>query len=324
MTVVDGELVAVLDLAPGLVDVREVEAGVDTEAEEVERQRDEVDVPRPLAVAEQRPLDTLAARHEGELGGGHRAAAVVVGVDREHDRVPPGDVAAEPLELVGVDVRRRHLDRRGQVDDRLPVGPRLPDVQDRLADLEREVHLGAGEALRRVLEPDLGAGKLVERPQAQVRAARGDVDDAGAILAEDDAPLQLGRRVVEVDDGALRAPDALDRALDELLATLREHLDPDVVRDEVLLDQQACEVVVRLRGGREADLHLLEAEPHEQIPEAPLPRHVHGVDEGLVPVAQVDRAPDRGPLEPLLGPRPVRELDTERVRPVALERHAHT
>ena len=80
---VDGELVAVLDDPAGVVDVREVEARVDAVHEEVERQGDDVDVARALAVPEQRALDALAARHEGELGGSHGAAAVVVGMDRE-------------------------------------------------------------------------------------------------------------------------------------------------------------------------------------------------------------------------------------------------
>ena len=62
----------------GRVDVAEVEVGVDALAEQVQRQRDDVDVAGALAVAEQRALDAVGARHHGELGGGDGGAAVVV------------------------------------------------------------------------------------------------------------------------------------------------------------------------------------------------------------------------------------------------------
>ena len=48
---------------------------------------DDVDVAGALAVAEQRALDAVGAGHHAELGGGDRAAAVVVRVQRQHDAV---------------------------------------------------------------------------------------------------------------------------------------------------------------------------------------------------------------------------------------------
>src|SRR5665213_2695495 len=44
-----------------------------------------------------------------------RGTAVVVGMQRQHDCVARIDVAKEPLDRVGVEVGRVHLDRRGQV-----------------------------------------------------------------------------------------------------------------------------------------------------------------------------------------------------------------
>jgi hypothetical protein len=52
--------------------------------------------------------------------------------------------------------------------------------------------------------------------------------------------------------------------LDELLAGLGQHLDRDVVRDQVLLDQRPHEVEVGGAGGREADLDLLVAHGDQQ------------------------------------------------------------
>ena len=54
-------------------------------------------------------------------------------------------------------------------------------------------------------------------------------------------------------------PQALVGALDQLGAALGQHLDRDVVGDQVLLDELAHEVEVGLAGRREADLDLLEA-----------------------------------------------------------------
>ena len=156
MARMDRQLVALLDDRLRLVDLRQVEPRIDALREQVERQRDEVDVAGALAVPEQRPLDPLGAGHQAELRRRDRRPAVVVRMDAEDDLVARGDVPLEPLEPVGVDVRRERLDRRRQVDDHLLVARRPPLGDHRLADLERVVELGAVEALRRVLEHDLG------------------------------------------------------------------------------------------------------------------------------------------------------------------------
>ena len=122
------------------------------------RQRDEVDVAGALAVAEQAALDPVGAGQHAELGRRHRAAAVVVRVQRQHDGVAVAHGAQEPLDGVGVDVRRVHLDRGRQVHDQRLVGRRLDDVGDRVADLDRVLDLGAGVALGRVLVAHVGAG----------------------------------------------------------------------------------------------------------------------------------------------------------------------
>ena len=149
------QLVALLDDPPRLVEPREVELRVDALGEQVERERDDVDVAGALAVAEQRPLDALRARHQAQLRRRDRRAAVVVRVDRDDRGVAAGEVPAEPLDPVGVDVRREVLDRRRQVDDHRLLDGRAPLGGDRLADLERVVELGVVEALRRVLEDDV-------------------------------------------------------------------------------------------------------------------------------------------------------------------------
>ena len=205
VTRVHRQLVALLDDRARLVELAQVEPGVDALREEVQRQRDQVDVARSLAVAEEAALDPLGTRHETELRGRHRRPAVVVRVNGEDRAVPPGEVAGEPLHAVRVDVRRERLDGRRQVDDHLLVRRRPPLLGDGLADLERVVELRVVEALRRVLEDDLRVRLRCQR-LAELGAPHGELGDPVAIEPEDDAALRLRRRVVEVDDRPARCP----------------------------------------------------------------------------------------------------------------------
>ena len=214
-----------------------------------------------------------------------------------------------PLDRVGVDVGRRHLDGRRQVDDRLAVRGRLPHVEHGVADLDGELELGAGEGLGGVLEVDLGAGQVLGVLADQLRAVDRDVLDAVAVEAEHDAALQRRGRVVEVHDRLRGAGDGLVGALDQGLARLGEHLDDDVVGDVLALDELADEVEVGLRRRREADLDLLVAHGDELLEHPHLARGGHRVDERLVAVTQVDGGPARRLGDDLGRPGAVRQVD---------------
>ena len=319
---VDGQLGAEHRDVADLVDAREVEPRVDALREQVERQRDEVDVARALAVAEEGALDALAAGHQRELGRRHGRAAIVVRVQADDHALAPRDPAAERLDQVGVEVRRGELDRRGQVEHQLSLGRRLEHVHDRLAHLERVVGLGGGEALRRVLEAHVASGARIGELANALGAAHGDLANAVAVEPEDDAALRGRGRVVEVDDRPRDAFEALEGALDQVVARLRQDDDRDVVGDQALVDEHAHEVEVGLRGRREADLDLLEADGAQQLEHAPFALDVHGVDERLVAVAQVDRDPARCARDALVGPGAVGQLDA-RVGAVLVMRHRH-
>jgi hypothetical protein len=312
--------VAVLHRAPGGVDVGEVQLRVHALAEEVQRERDHVHVAGALAVAEERALDPIRARHHPQLGGGHRGAPVIVGVERQDDALALPDMAQEPLDLVGVDIGSRHLHGGGEIEDHPPVRRGLPHVHHRLADLHREVELGAGEALGRVLPAHVALGDAAVEVLAEPRRPHRDVHDAGPVQPEDDPALEGGGRVVEMDDGARRPPERLVGALDQLRPGLGEHLDDHVIGNEALLDELAHEVEVRLGGGGEAHLDLLEAALDQEVEHAPLPGGVHRVDERLVSVAQVHAAPPRSLGDHPGGPGAVRQRDGSKGA-VVTERH---
>ena len=69
---------AVLGGADDHAHVGEIEAGVDALRIQVHRQRDQADVARALAVAEQAAFDAVGAGHDRQLGSGDTGTAIVV------------------------------------------------------------------------------------------------------------------------------------------------------------------------------------------------------------------------------------------------------
>ena len=172
------------------VDVAEVELRIDPLREQVQRHGDDVDVAGALAIAEQGALDPLGARHQRELRRRDRRAAVVVRMDGEDHARAVGDVTPEPLELVRVGVGRRHLDGRRQVEDEPLRGRGLDDVLDRLANFERDLELGAGEAFGRIFELKVRARRGVGERLDLLRRVDRDFLDALRVGAEHDFALQ--------------------------------------------------------------------------------------------------------------------------------------
>ncbi len=211
------------------------------------------------------------------------------------------EIAAHPFDLVGIDVRRAHLDRRRQVDDQLVVRRRLHDLGDRVADLQRHLEFRAGEALRRILEPVArmarflrGLGRHVGDHLGRVG---GDLLDPGDVLAEHHAPLQLAGGIVEMHDRIVGAFQRLEGPGDQFRPALHQHLQRHVVRHVAFLDAPAREIEVGLRGGREADLDFLEPHLEQQAEHPRLALRPHRVDQRLVAVAQIDGTPDRRLLD---------------------------
>ncbi len=110
-------------------------------------------------------------------------------------------------------------------------------------------------------------------------------------------------------DGSLRTLQRFVGAFDQLLTALHQHLNGDVVGNEVFFDQLAYEVEVGLAGGREANFDFLETHLDQRVEHPPLALRVHWVDECLIAVAQVDAAPNRRTLVHLVGPGAVVQHD---------------
>src|SRR5690606_5056189 len=269
---------------PDLVDVREVQFRVDALRVEIQRDHDDIQISSTFAVAEEGAFDALGAGQHAEFGGGDPGAAVVVRVQRHDGAVPPREVPAHPFDLVSVHVGRRVFDRGRQVQDDLVVRRRLPDVGNRLADLQGEFEFGARETLRRVFQPQIGAAGDQGRRVLfeQVNRVGGDLHDR-RLLCVEHVPALGGRRgVVEVEDDVLRALERFAGADNHVLPALAKDLDGDIIGNAVFLDQAAAEIELDLRRGRETDFDLLEADLHQHVEELELLGHVHRLGQGLV------------------------------------------
>jgi hypothetical protein len=180
------DLVALFDDLAHAVDVGEVQLG-STLGVQVQCHGHQVDVTGALAVAEQAAFDAIGAGHQAQLGGGDAGATVVVGVQADDHAVAAVDIAAEPFDLVGVDVRRGALDGGRQVEDHLVLRRRVPHLDHRVTDFLGELQLGGAEGFRRVFEGPLGFRLLGGVFDEQLGGVDRDGLDAFLVLVEDDA-----------------------------------------------------------------------------------------------------------------------------------------
>ncbi|MCY1433865.1 hypothetical protein D9M71_499050 [compost metagenome] len=232
-----------------------------------------------------------------------------MGVQADQHAVAAADVAAEPFDLVGVDVRGSDFHGGRQVEDDLVLRGRLPYVEHGVTDLHGELQFGGGEDLRRVLEGPLGFRLLGGQLLDQLGGVHGDIDHALLVLVEDDAAERRCSGVVDVDDGLLRPAQGLEGTGDQVFTGLGQHLDGHVVRNAVVFDQVADEVEVGFGSGGEGHLDLLQAHFDQGFEETQLLRRVHRLDQRLVAVAQVGAAPDRHFGDGLGRPGTVRQVD---------------
>ena len=303
LTIAHGHTGEMLIELHNLGHVGEVQFGVYPVGEEVHGHGDDVHVAGPLAVAEEGPLDPVAAGQQGQFARRHGGAAVVVGVDGHDDVFAVVQVLAHVLDLLGVHMGHGHLHGRGQVDDDLAVRAGLPHVDDFIADAQGKLHFRAGEALRGILKAEVRLRHLGSILIKGLGAGDGDVHDLVLALAENLLPLGEGGGIIQVDDDVLGPLDGLKRLFDNMRTRLGEDLDPHVVGDHVLLDDGPQELKLRLGGSGETHFDLFEPQLQQESIELQLLLQVHGGDEGLVAVPQVHAAPQGGFFDAfLLGP----------------------
>lgn len=130
-------------------------------------------------------------------------------------------------------------------------------------------------------------------PANAPRAVHRQRHGCGLILTEHDVAKHRRRGVVQMHDSPWRPQQRLEGAIDQIVSRLRQHLNRDVVRDQLLGDQRAHKIEIRLRRRRESHLNLFETALQQQVIEFALARVIHWLRQRLVAVAQIAGAPAR-------------------------------
>ena len=168
---------ALVDLGDLLL-IGDVQVRLDALGEHVVCHGQDVHIAGALAVSEQRALHAVRACQQRQFRRRHAGAPVVVGMDGNDHAVAVLEVADHPLHLVRVDVRRIHLHRQRQVHDHRVLRRRhAPLVHHCFADFQREVQLGAHEALRGILEDDVISPEFLHVLLHHLHAVDGDLLD---------------------------------------------------------------------------------------------------------------------------------------------------
>jgi len=112
-----------------------------------------------------------------------------------------------------------------------------------------------------------------------------------------------------VNNGARRAPQCLECAANQRLASLRQHLHGNIRRNAPRFDQFTAKIKIRLRGGGKSHFDFLETQLDQQIEHFVLALRIHRVNQRLISVAQVNAAPDRRLVDDFARPSAVVQLD---------------
>ena len=135
-------LSAVLHGAANLIDVREVDARINSLAEKIQSQGQQVNVTGALALSQEAAFDAVRAGEECKFSTGDTGSTIIVRVDRQRNVLASGKVTRHVLDLVGKDIGGRAFNGRGQVEDDLAAFLWLPDIHNGFTHFQCEITLG--------------------------------------------------------------------------------------------------------------------------------------------------------------------------------------
>ena len=147
-------LSAVLHSAADLINVREVDTRINSLAEKIQTQGQQVNVTGALTLSQEAAFNAVSASEKCKFGTGYAGSTVIVRVNRQRNVLASGKVARHVLDLVGEDIGGRALNGRGQVEDDLAAILGLPDIHNGFTHFQCEIALGVNEDLRRVLKTE--------------------------------------------------------------------------------------------------------------------------------------------------------------------------
>ena len=277
---------------PDPAHIVEIQPGLHSVTDHIHGHRHQIHVPGALAVAKQRPFYAVRPRQHAELRVADAAAPVIVGMDAQNHRVPVFHIFMQIFHLAGKHMGHGNLHRGGNIDDGLSLCRGLPDIQHRIANLQRILHLCARETLRTVFKGEI-ALHLRRDLRQQPGAVYGQLFHFFLALFKHLLPLCHRGGIVKMNDGPGRSLDRFKGLADDVIPGLGQHLDGHILRDHISFDQRAYKLIFRVGGRRKSHFDLLKAHFHKEIEKLQLLLQTHGLDQRLIAVPQVHAAPDR-------------------------------
>ena len=199
--------------------------------EHIQSQRYDIYVSGALSVSEEGAFDPVSSGQDGKFCVCDACSSVVVRMNGKDDAFPAVEVIAHVFYLIGKYMGHRHLHCGREVDNDLVIGSRLPDVDDRVADIEGEFRLGPRKTFGRVLKREVRFGRSFFVFVHQKSAVYGDLFYLFFRCSED--LFSLGERggVVKMDYSVFYAFERLKGPFDDMLSRLGKHLDKYAIGD---------------------------------------------------------------------------------------------
>ena len=172
------------DRLDNLIHLAEIQSGIHTLTVEIHRHSHDIHIASALAIAHQRAFYPVCPGHNAKLSSGHAAPTIVMRVQGDQQTLSIRHPVAEPLNLVGIDIRGAHFDCRRQVDNHRMFRSGLPYGCHRVANLHGKIQLSPGEALRGILKYPLGLRLARGAIPHQLSTFYRDIQDALSIEAE--------------------------------------------------------------------------------------------------------------------------------------------
>ena len=188
----DGQLVAIFNNFAHFRDVAEIQHRIDTAGDHVHAQGYDIDIAGPLPIAKQGAFDAVSTCHLGKFRCDHARSPVIMGMNRQDQTVPPGEMAMHPFNGIRIDIGRGNFHRRGQVQDTGLLGRWFPDIHHGFANFQRVIQFRLGIAFRGIFEPPVGAWIFLCMFTHHFGAIQRDLFHPGAVLLENDATLNGG------------------------------------------------------------------------------------------------------------------------------------
>src|SRR5437762_1887196 len=168
-------------------------------------------------------------------------------------------MATEPFDLISMYVRCGNLNGLRQVQDDLPIMRGLPDINNRLTDLQRKIDFGEGEAFRRVFKSDMCTSKCWDQIFNQTCATRCDLDDLRLLHTKDYPALLWRCGVIHMHNGSFYTLYRLKCTLDQLVTCLYKDLDSYIIGYMLFFYKATYKIKLVLGGRRETNFDLLKA-----------------------------------------------------------------